>query len=540
MTTEQTLKLMVETLTKVNEQQARVNEMQGRQISELTQQVRELTAQIAWFQRQMFGRKSEKHISIDNTPNLFDSAGIELDVAETNPEEPQPEPVMETVTRKSQKGKKRPRQTWDNLPVLERRIIEPRGVDLTGYRRIGEEVTTLVGFEPGKYYRIEVIRPKYGLIDPTEPVEKGKGVLIAPLPKFPIYKGVPDASLLTEILLQKYEYHAPFYRQIKQMAHMGMTGVKEATMVGWYRRTMELLRPLYNLLVAEVFRSDYVQADESTVPVINNDTHQADKEYLWMSRAVMERLVVFFYDEGSRAGSVIKDKTDKYSFKGYIQCDGFGGYISAYRSSADVRLVGCMVHIRRHWEAALDENRNAASWFLGKIRELYHIEHECDALGMDSKARKAERQKRSKPIMEGMRGWMENEGLRYSERTLTGKAVTYAYTRWENMMRVLDDGRLKLDNNLAENEIRPITLGRKNYLFCGNHEAAENMCVIQSLLATCRNHDINPRLYLNSVIASMPYFEKATEDELRALLPHKWKEYHPEAIMTTPVRQLAK
>lgn len=99
----------------------------------------------------------------------------------------------------------------------------------------------------------------------------------------------------------------PFYRQIKQMAHLGMTGLKEATMVGWYKRTMELLRPLYDVLVAEVFRSHYVQTDESTVPVINNDRHQADKEYLWMSRAVMERLVVFFYSDGSRAGDVIKE-----------------------------------------------------------------------------------------------------------------------------------------------------------------------------------------------------------------------------------------
>ena len=108
---------------------------------------------------------------------------------------------------------------------------------------------------------------------------------------------------------------------------------------------------------------------------------------------------------------------------------------------------------------------------------------------MDFDARRSERQAKSRPIMEEMKKWMETEGSRYSESSLTGKAVTYAYTRWDNMMRVLDDGRLLLDNNLAENEIRPITLGRKNYLFCGNHESAENMCVIQSLLATCRNHN---------------------------------------------------
>lgn len=361
MTTEEILTKTVESLTKVNE-------AQSRQISELTAEVKKLSAQIAWFQRQMFGRRSEKHLPADNRPNLFDAAGVEIP-GEQAPEAVD-EPEKETVTytrKKSQKGVSKPRETWENLPLLETRVIEPEGLDLTRYRKIGEEVTVLVGFEPGKYYRIAVVRPKYGLIDPTEPVERGKGVLIAPLPKFPIYKGVPDASLLSEIILQKYEYHMPFYRQIKVMAHMGMTGLKEATITGWYKRTMELLRPLYDALVAEVFRSRYIQTDESTVPVINNERHQADKEYLWMSRAVMERLVVFFYDNGSRAGDVIKTKTDKYNFKGYLQCDGYGGYTAAFRSSATVRLVFCMVHIRRHWLEARTENRKAAQWFLDKL-----------------------------------------------------------------------------------------------------------------------------------------------------------------------------
>ena len=530
-----------ESLMKVNEQQSRRLIEQGNQIAELTAEVRKMAAQIAWFQQQMFGRRSERHLPEDDQPSLFDAAGVEIP-GEQAPETAD-EPGKETVTytrKKSQKGVSKPRGTWETLPLLETRVIEPEGLDLIRYRRIGEEVTTLVGFEPGRYYRIAVVRPKYGLIDPTEPVERGKGVLIAPLPKFPIYKGVPDASLLSEIVLQKYEYHMPFYRQIKVMAHMGMTGLKEATLVGWYRRTMELLRPLYDVLVSEVFRSHYVQTDESTVPVIDNERHQADREYLWMSRAVMERLVVFFYDNGSRAGDVIKTKTDKYNFKGYLQCDGYGGYTSAFGSSATVRLVFCMVHIRRHWLEAKNENRKAAQWFLDKIKELYHIEHECDRLGMDFDARRSERQAKSRPVMEEMKEWMETEGLRYSESTLTGKAVTYAYTRWDEMMRILDDGRLLLDNNLAENEIRPITLGRKNYMFCGNHESAENMCVIQSLLATCRNHDVNPRLYLNSVIASMPYFDKVSEEELIRLLPHRWKQFHPEAVMLTPVRQIAK
>ena len=540
MTTEEIFAKTVESLTKVNEEQSRRLIEQNNQITELTAEVKKLTAQLAWFQKQMFGRRSERHLPPDDQPSLFDAAGVEI------PGERRPEPddaEEETISytrKKSQKGVSRPRETWENLPLLETRVIEPQGVDLSRYRRIGEETTTLVGFEPGKYYRIAVVRPKYGLIDPTEAVERGKGVIIAPLPKFPIYKGVPDASLLSEIVLQKYEYHMPFYRQIKAMAHLGMTGLKEATVVGWYKRTMELLRPLYDVLVAEVFHSHYIQTDESTVPVINADRHQADREYLWMSRAVMEKLVVFFYNDGSRSGDVIKTKTDKYKFEGYLQCDGYGGYTAAFRSNAPVRLIFCLVHMRRYWIEAKAENYKAASWVLGKIRDIYHIDHECDMAGMDFDARKAERQARMRPLMEEMKKWLETEGLRYSESSLTGKAVTYTYSRWDAMMRVLDDGRLLLDNNLAENEIRPITLGRKNYMFCGNHDSAKDMCVIQSLLATCRNHSINPRLYLNSVIASMPYFDKASEADLIQLLPHRWKQYHPEAIMTTPVRQLAK
>lgn len=530
-----------EILLQANKSLMEINERQSRQISELTEEIKRMAAQIAWFRQQMFGRKSEKRLPEDNQPSLFDAAGVEIDAVQQPEVTEEPEEETVTYTRmKNQKGVSKARETWDNLPLLETRVIEPQGVDLTRYRRIGEEVTTLVGFEPGRYYRIAVVRPKYGLIDPSEPVERGKGVLIAPLPKFPIYKGVPDASLLSEIVLQKYEYHMPFYRQIKQMAHLGMTGLKEATMVGWYRRTMELLRPLYDALVAEVFHSSYIQTDESTVPVINSERHQADKEYLWMSRAVMERLVTFFYDDGSRAGDVIKDMTDRYDFKGYLQCDGYGGYTAAFKSSVAVRLVFCMVHIRRHWLEAKKENSEVTRWFLDKIAGLYHIEHECDKAGMDFDARRTERQAKSRPMMEEMKKWLEDIIVRYSPASLTGKAAAYAYTRWDNMMRILDDGHLLLDNNLAENEIRPITLGRKNYMFCGNHESVENMCVIQSLLATCRNHDINPRLYLNSVIASMPYFDNATHEDLVQLLPHKWKEYHPEAIMETPVRQLAK
>lgn len=145
---------------------------------------------------------------------------------------------------------------------------------------------------------------------------------------------------------------------------------------------------------------------------------------------------------------------------------------------------------------------------------------------MTAEERKEIRWLKARPVMEELQGWLEQMGVKYGSSTLLGKAAGYAYVRWNNMMRYLEDGRIRIDNNLAENEIRPITLGRKNYLFCGNHEAAENMCVIISLLSTCRNHDVNPREYLNDIIARMPYMQKATHQELVELLPHNWKRQH--------------
>ena len=169
---------------------------------------------------------------------------------------------------------------------------------------------------------------------------------------------------------------------------------------------------------------------------------------------------------------------------------------------------------------------------LTQIQYIYKIDHCCDKAGFSYEERKATRLELAKPVMEAMKVWMETEGIKYSPNSLAGKAITYAYTRWDNMMTCLEDGRLLWDNNLAENVIRPITLGRKNYLFCGNHEAAVNMSVICSLLATCKAHDVNPREYLNDVIAQMPYHKKATQEELLNLLPHKWKLKHPECVLT--------
>lgn len=524
-------------LMETNRRQADQNAALLRNQEEMSQTIRQLQAQLAWFQNRYFGKSSEKHSPFADQPGLFDEFN-QADAAEGSVEaapvpaasEPKSVPDGDKDTRKRES---RLRAMMDRLPVLKREVIEPgEPVDLTRYRRIGEEVTRTIECEPGKLYVKETIRPKYGLIDPSDPVEKGKGVLIAPMPLLPIYKGIPGASLLTEILLEKFEYHMPYYRQIKKFFHQGLEGLTESTVDGWFKKTVELLRPLYDALEKEIFSCDYIQTDETVMPVIDEARHKAEKEYLWMTRSVMEMLAIFYYDGGSRAGDVIKTKTDAHCFKGYLQCDGYPAYTAAFKPGGGVTLVFCMVHMRRYFRDAVKENRRPAEHAMAEIQKLYRIEDECDVAGMGYDDRRAAyRREHARSILDSMKEWMEKECLGFSPKTLIGQAVTYAYTRWDAMYAYLDDGRIRLDNNLSENEIRPITLGRKNYLFCGNHDAARNMCVIASLLATCRNHNVNPRNYLNDVISTMPYKAIASHEDLVSLLPHRWKLTHPESVM---------
>ena len=529
------VEMMLQPLQQVNASQAETIKKLTEQNESLQSRIKELMAQVAWLNRQLFGRKSEKLPIIDpNYPDLF--AGMLPENAQQIADAHDEAVEKITKTKEARRQDRKNRIMMEDLPVLEQVILTPDNLDTDLYKKIGQEVTRIVEHKPGRLYIKEIIREKWGLKDNTATAPKGmSGVLIAPMPLLPICKGIAGASLLAEILLQKYEYHMPYYRQIKQYSHLGMKGLTESTVDGWFKQTMQLLRPLYEVLKAEVMKADYVQADETTTPVMNKETHKAAKEYLWMVRAVIQRLVLFHYDQGSRAGAVIESLANKSGFKGYLQCDGFAGYETAFKTSPDVRLVNCMVHIRRHFEQALDENRPMAEHGLTEIQHLYKIEHMCDDAGLSPDERKAKRQELARPIMEAMKLWMDTEGVKYSESSLTGKAITYAYTRWDNMMRYLEDGRLLLDNNLAENEIRPITLGRKNYLFCGNHEAAQNMAVVCSLLATCRNHDVNPRDYLNDIISQMPYHTKASHEELLQLLPHKWKLTHQESVMTNTI-----
>lgn len=516
MTQTETLELLVATLQQANSSQSESIERLTRQNEQLQNKLQELLAQVAWLNRQLFGRKSEKLAHLDpNQLSLFDPPVQPLE-HEIPEEAAAQEPVCSTTPKKKVRQN---RNMLDGLPVVAI-VIEPEGVDPDKYKRIGEERTRTLEFEPGKLYVKEIIRPKYGLKDNISLPQGHQGsVIIAPLPLLPIYKGLPGASLLTEILLQKYEYHVPFYRQVREFHHLGLK-ISENTLQGWFKPACELLKPLYEELKKQVLKADYIQVDETTLPVINKQNHKAVKEYLWIVRAVMDGLVFFHYDDGSRSQETAWKLLQ--TFKGYLQSDGYAAY-NIFEGKKEVCLVGCLAHIRRHYEVAKEENESLAGYVLAQIQQLYRIEQIADQEELTYEQRMLRRQEQALPILEQLEKWMETAYPKVLPKSRMGQAIAYAYQLWPRMRNYLKDGRLKIDNNLAENAIRPIALSRKNFLFCGNHEAAQNTAIICSLLASCKASNINPREWLTEVIALLPYYAANKEKDLKELLPHCWE-----------------
>lgn len=217
----------IQALNATNASLSKTNESQAKTIASLELRIKELSAQVAYLNRQIFGRKSEKLQALNPLQmDLFADMPVDTPAAESELAAAETPITKETADKKQIR---RNRTMLENLPVLKRDIIDVDGIDLDRYKKIGEEITEVVAFEPGKLYRHQYVRIKYGLIDTTEAVKTGDGVKIAPMPLLPIYKGIAGSSLLTEILLQKYEYHMPFYRHIRQFEHLGIKGLTEST-----------------------------------------------------------------------------------------------------------------------------------------------------------------------------------------------------------------------------------------------------------------------------------------------------------------------
>ena len=408
------------------------------------------------------------------------------------------------------------------LDVKEEHLY-PKLENKEDYTEMAPEVTDSLVLVPKQMYIRRIIRHKFVLKSKLQVENPDRQAFeIAELPPAPLHKCMADASLLADIIISKYHYHLPFYRVIEAYKELGVS-ISPSTINDWFKAVVSKVNPIYELLRAHVLSCDYVQVDESTLPVIDNEKHRAIKGYVWSVVDVMTGDRFFFYEHGSRSTRVamglLKD------FKGAIQSDGYVVY-EHFEGMKGKLMLGCWAHARRKFFEAQKENEKLANEALFYIGKLYDVEREADALDEEDKRpdyerRKALRQEKAYPEIKKFETWMEVNLLKCPPKSLMEEAISYTYRIIKKLSLYVTDGRYKIDDNMVENSIRPMAIGRKNYLFCGDDDAAQRAAVVYSLLATCKARGIDERAWLEDVLRRIPQYELGKKD-FADLLPGNW------------------
>jgi transposase len=391
-------------------------------------------------------------------------------------------------------------------------VLEPDQLP-AGSKKIGQEETEQLECVPAELYVKKYIRPKYLL--PTNENELTSRVIIAPLPAQPIDKCIAGPGLLTHIIIEKYCDHLPLHRQLQRFERSGVK-IPYSTVSEWLSATCRLIAPLYQALVKETFNASYLQADETPCAVLDKDKKgKTHRGFYWLYQDCINKLVVFDYQEGrNKEGPTAMLE----GFNGTLQTDGFAVYDSIAEQKG-ITLIHCMAHARRYFVDALSTDKLRAEYALEQIQQLYAVERLCTEQDFNTDLRRHERIKTAVPILQQLGEWMISQYQQVLPKSPIGKALAYSIKRWDKLSAYAHNGILLPDNNKIENSVRPVALGRKNYLFAGSHEAARRSAMLYSLLGTCKLHSINPQTWLCDVItkiASHPI------SKINLLLPQYW------------------
>lgn len=473
-------------------------------------QIQSLQLQLTELKKMIFGSKGEKFITSSNTdvvqPDLFpdDKLGEHTLVKTTLIKSFEKKQTTLTVKHPGR----------NPLPdMLRREVIEllPQE-DVTGLKPVGKEITEQLEYQPGELYVKQTIRPEY--IKPSADGLNAKRV-IAPLPAVPLEKSIAGASLLTHLLVSKFVDHQPVYRQLEIFKRQNVS-INHSTVSGWIKDAVALIEPVYNLHCKDVLNTNYLNADETTIKVLDKDkkgtTHQG---YYWVYYDTQRKLALFDYQPGRGA---LYPKAMLHNFNGYLQTDGYDAY-ETFDKVEGVTTLCCWAHARRKFFEALEYDKYYGQMLLSQIQSLYKIEEWCRDHHYTPEQIKAYRGQYAVPILENMHGNLQEFLSKTLPKSPLGKAITYTLKRWEKLCIYTSDGILQIDNNLVENSIRPVALGRKNYLFAGSHERAQDAAMLYSLFATCRLHNVNPEQWLTHLFENI---NNTPTEQLHLLLPQNY------------------
>ena len=466
--------------------------------------VSSLEFRLRQLERMLFGSKRERFVPAGDPNQLRLQFDIDEQVLEAAIEADKQE--IAYVREKPRKPHPGRVELPSHLPVVETGG-EPGG-DLTGMKHIGDEVTDELEYTPATLFINRIIRPRYITVEDETGAQKQ---VIAELNR-PISRCIAGADLLAHVLVEKFVYHMPLYRQLQRFKHNGVH-IHANTMDSWVSLTSALIRPLYVAHKAYILGEGYLQVDESPIKVLDRDKPGAThKGYMWVYHSPPLGAVFFEYDKGRGANA---PKENLKNFKGYLQTDGYVVY-DAYGQRADIVHLSCLAHARRMFEKALDNDRERASVVLGLMQQLYAVEQLARDGDFTPGQRHELRLERSLPVLNQISKYIAENRCKVLPQSPIGKAFDYCINRWDNLMNFLRDGILEIDSNLIENSIRPLALGRKNYLFAGSHDAAQNIAMFYSFFGTCKKNDINPHKWLAYAIRNI---NDTKTSQLKNLLP---------------------
>jgi transposase len=480
---------------------SRDQELKRRQLK-----IDQLTHEMATLKRWQYGRRSEQLDAVQHS--LLDES-IEADLEAISLE-------IEALRERAPSAPKlKPRRVA--LPAsFPRRDVphEPENTQCScGCRleRIGEDVSEKLDYTPGVFTVERHIRGKW--------VCRACETLIqAPVAPHIIDKGIPTVSLLVHVLIQKYLDHCPLYRQEGIFGRAGLA-IPRSTLAQWVGACGVKLQPLVDTLKQWLLTRPVLHADETPVPMLKPGLGRTHRAYLWSySSSEYDELQGVVYDfADSRSGLNAREFLG--SWRGKLVCDDYSGYKALFELG--VTEIGCSAHARRKFHDLYVNNRSdVAEEALRYYTALYDVEREAREQKLDADGRRQLRQQRSKPIVEAYRQWLTRQRTFVPDGSATAKAINYSLGRWAALTRYLDDGDLPVDNNHIENRIRPVALGRGNWLFAGSLRAGKRAAAIMSLIQSAKLNGHDPYLYLKDVMERLPT-QPATR--LEELLPHRWQ-----------------
>ena len=483
------------------------------ELAALKQQNQALQSQLDWFKKQLFGQKSERRLV--EAPGQMDIAEV---LGEGKPA--RAETPTEQISYTRRKKRRADGCATDeglrfdkDVPVEVIEIAHPAmtGAEADDYELIDHKISRKLAQRPGSYVVLEYHRP----VLKHKPTQR---LSTPPLPTPVLDKCLADVSLLAGMLVDKFVYHLPLYRQHQRMLHSGIE-LSRTSLSTWTQRSIELLKPIYQAQLRHILRSRVLAMDET--PIKAGRKHKGKMHQGWLWPIYGESEEVCFTYSASRGKQHLEDQLE--GFEGVLLSDGYAAYDSFAKNKPAITQAQCWAHARRYFVKAEAIEPETVAEALEHIRGLYRIEAEIRKKELDAENKLAYRAKHGKPLADAFFGWCHQQRQRVDlvNTNPLSKALRYVANHREQMSVFLSDPDVPIDTNHVERNLRAIPLGRKNWLFSWTEVGAEQVGIIQSLLTTCRLQGVNPYTYLVDVLQRIALHASRDVDELT---PRLWKE----------------